>query len=114
MSIITNNLMTIMFVVGLAVFLVSVITQVTKGIGFLKKIPTDIQVILLSIIICIVGYLAYASYSGTAITWYYIVGAFFGSFIVAFVSMYGWTKLKELFGRFVTTDTSTEEKDTGK
>lgn len=105
MSFITNNLASIMFVIGLAVFLVAVITQVTKNIDILKKIPTDLQVIVLSIIICMVGYLAYAAYSNTAVTWYYVVGSFFGAFIVAFVSMYGWSKLKDLFKRLVAVDT---------
>lgn len=101
MGFITSNLVTIMLIIGIAAFIVSVITQVTKNIGFLAKIPTDLQVIVLSIIVCLTGYFAYASYLKTEIIWYYIAGAIMGAFIVAFVTMYGWVKLTELFKRFV-------------
>jgi hypothetical protein len=100
LTMIMNNIALIMLVIGLAAFLVSVITEVTKGIGVMKKIPTDVQVIVLSIVVCLVAYLAYISYFNIEIQWYYIAGCFVIAFIVAFVAMYGWEKLNLLYKRF--------------
>lgn len=86
--------------VGVLAFLVSVITQVTKEIGILKRIHTSLQVTVLSIVLTVVAYFAYVSYSGITIIWYMIVGAIICGFIVAFVAMFGWEKLYELYNRF--------------
>lgn len=86
--------------VGVLAFLVSVITQVTKEIGIFKRIHTSLQVTVLSVVLTVVAYFAYVSYSGIAIIWYMIVGAFICGFIVAFVAMFGWEKLYELYNRF--------------
>lgn len=97
-----EQITTLMGVVGALAFVVSVITQVLKGVKLLDKLPTDILVFILSIVLTLVAFFAYASYAGSAILWYYVVGAVIGGFIVAFVAMYGWTKLKELWDRFKT------------
>lgn len=95
----TNNILLIFTIIGVLVFLVSVITEVTKNIGFLKRIPTDTQVIALSILLCNVSYFAYISYFSIEIQWYHIAGCFVAAFIVAFVAMYGWAKLTALYDR---------------
>jgi hypothetical protein len=97
---ITNNLMLLLAILGVLAFLVSVITEVTKNIGFLKRIPTDLQVILLSTLLCLVAYFAYTSYFSIDIQWYFVSGCFIAAFIVAFVAMYGWEKLTVLYNRF--------------
>ncbi len=97
---ITNNLVLLLTIIGALAFLVSVITEVTKGIGFLARIPTDLQVIILSALLCLVTYFAYASYFSIEIRWYYIAGCIIAAFIVAFVAMYGWEKLSTLYNRF--------------
>jgi len=97
-----EQITTLMCAVGAIAFVVSVITQVLKGVKPLDKLPTDILVFILSIILTLVAFFAYASYVELAILWYYIVGAVIAGFIVAFVAMYGWTKLKELWDRFKT------------
>ena len=97
-----EQITTLMGAVGAIAFVVSVITQVLKGVKPLDKLPTDILVFILSIALTLVAFFAYASYTGLAILWYYVVGAIIAGFIVAFVAMYGWTKLKELWGRFKT------------
>ena len=86
--------------VGVLAFLVSVITQVTKEIGIFKRIHTSLQVTVLSVVLTVVAYFAYVSYSGITIIWYMIVGAIICGFIVAFVAMFGWEKLYELYNRF--------------
>lgn len=91
---------TIIAVLGVLAFLVSVITQVTKEMWFLDKIPTALQVTVLSVVLTVVAYFAYISYNQIQMQWYFVVGAIIGGFLVAFVSMFGWKKLSELFTRF--------------
>ncbi|MCB6345403.1 hypothetical protein [Enterocloster lavalensis] len=81
-------------------FTVSVITEVTKNIGFLGRIPTALQVLILSIVICQLAYLIGLSYMQRQVAWYGPVIAFVMAFYVAFLAMYGWEKLAELWGRY--------------
>lgn len=97
-----EQITTLMGAIGAIAFVVSVITQVLKGVKPLDKLPTDILVFILSIVLTLVALFAYASYAGLIVLWCYVVGAVIGGFIVAFVAMYGWTKLKELWDRFKT------------
>ena len=95
-----GSLSQLMVAVGGLGFVVSVITEVIKGIGVFKKIPTDIVVIILSMVLTVVAFFAYAQYASLVGTWYLIVAAIIGGFFVAFIAMYGWSKLKELWTRF--------------
>lgn len=94
------NMAIIMSVIGALTFVVTVITQVIKGVGVFKKIPTDMLVLVLSIGITVVAFIAYMQYIHMAILWYMILAAILAGFIVAFVAMYGWEKLSELWRRF--------------
>ena len=89
-----------MAVVGVLAFVVSVITQVFKGVGALNKIPTDILVFVLSIVLTVVTYVAYMDYIQQTVIWYMFIVAVIAGFMVAFVSMYGWEKISELWKRF--------------
>lgn len=99
-SLTVESLSQLMVAVGALAFVVSVITEVIKGIGVFKKIPTDIVVIILSMVLTVVAFFAYAQYAALVVTWYLIVAALIGGFFVAFIAMYGWSKLKELWTRF--------------
>ena len=99
-SLTVESLSQLMVAVGALAFVVSVITEVIKGIGVFKKIPTDIVVIILSMVLTVVAFFAYAQYVSLVVTWYLIVAALIGGFFVAFITMYGWSKLKELWTRF--------------
>ena len=85
-------------VVGCLAFIVSVITQVIKG--FFKNIPTDLVVFVLSIALTVTAFIAYMQYIKAEMLWYMIVASVIAGFIVAFVSMFGWEKLSELWKRF--------------
>ena len=98
------NMTMILAVIGALAFMVSVITQVFKGVGVLSKIPTDILVFVLSIVITVVAFVAYMQYIQMTILWYMILAAIMAGFIVAFIAMYGWEKLSELWKRFGKTD----------
>jgi hypothetical protein len=91
--------MAVMLVSVLA-FVVSVIVELTKNLPGLSKIPTDIEVVVLSVVITVAALFAYASYSSLVVLWYMVVGAVLCGFFVAFVAMFGWEKLTTLWGRF--------------
>lgn len=91
---------TIILAIGVLAFCVSVITEVFKGVGLLAKIPTDALVLVLSLALTITAFIAYMQYVQQAILWYTILAAIMAGFLVAFVAMYGWQKLTELWGRF--------------
>lgn len=93
------NMTVILAVIGILAFLVSVVTQVFKGVGFLSMIPTDALVLVLSIGITVAAFVAYMQYIHMTILWYMILAAIMAGFIVAFISMFGWEKITELWKR---------------
>lgn len=99
-SITAEALSQLVVAVGALAFIVSVITEVIKSIGAMKKVPTDIVVLALSMVLTVVVFLAYAQYASIAIVWYWVVAAIICGFFVAFIAMYGWSKLSELWTRF--------------
>lgn len=100
MEMLFTNMTAILAVIGALAFIVSVITQVFKGVGVLAKIPTDILVLVLSIGITVTAFVAYMQYIRQTIIWYMILAAILAGFLVAFVAMYGWEKFAELWSRF--------------
>ena len=100
MEMLFTNMTGILEVIGALAFIVSVITQVFKGVGVLAKIPTDILVLVLSIGITVTAFVAYMQYIQQTIIWYMILAAILAGFLVAFVAMYGWEKFAELWSRF--------------
>lgn len=106
MDALLTNMNMVLAIIGALAFCVSVITQVFKGVGFLSKIPTDALVFVLSIGITVAAFVAYMQYINMVILWYMILAAIMAGFIVAFVAMYGWEKLTDLWKRMSKTDTS--------
>ena len=100
MEIAITSIAQLLTIIGILAFLVSLITQVFKGVSFLSKIPTDILVFVLSFGLNVVLFIAYMQYIQQTILWYMILAAIMAGFIVAFVAMYGWEKFSELWKRF--------------
>lgn len=99
-SLTAETLSQLVVAIGALAFVVSVITEVIKGIGVMKKVPTDIVVIILSMVLTVVAFFAYAQYTALVVAWYWVVAALICGFFVAFIAMYGWSKLNELWTRF--------------
>ena len=95
-----TSITSLVAVIGALAFMVSIITQVFKGVGVLSKVPTDILVFVLSIGLTVIAFVAYMQYIHQIIVWYMIIAAIMAGFIVAFVAMYGWEKFSELWKRF--------------
>ena len=90
---------TLVSIIGVFAFFLSIVVQLTKDF-VPKKIPTKLYVLVLSLVITVVGVLCYLQYT-VDIKLYHIVGSVALSFIIAFISMYGWEELNELKNRFV-------------
>lgn len=91
------NLEMLLSVMGALVFLVNVIVEVTKNLYPLNQVHTNYYVTGLSIVLTVLIYFSYISYSGRKFIWYYLVAAIILGFLVAYVSMLGWDKLIRLW-----------------
>ncbi len=100
MEILLTNMTILLGAIGVLAFIVSIVVQVFKGVSFLKKIPTDVLVFVLSIGLTVTAFVAYMQYIQQTIIWYMIIAAILAGILVAFVAMYGWEKVSELWKRF--------------
>ena len=89
----------ILMVIAFIALVVSVITEVIKGVKCLAVLPTDLVVFVLSIVVTALAYFTYCAYAARAIAWYEIIGAIIAGFFIAFVTMFGWEKLTTLWKR---------------
>ena len=74
-----DKLAILLLVVAVICTLITVITEFTKEVGILKKIPTSFQVLITSVIVCEVGLFVGLSFYHIAFVWYYPVASFCGS-----------------------------------
>ena len=85
---------------GVLAALTSIITELTKNLGFLSRIPTDAQVIVTSLLLAVGAACAWADATGTACTWYLAAATVTAGLIAAFIAMYGWATFFDLVRRF--------------
>lgn len=95
-----NNFALVIGLIGVIAFVLNIIVELTKDLPFLKDIPTVAYVLVLSPVLCLLAYFGYISYVGATVLWYMVVAVIVGSFVVAYVAMYGWEKFYELWERF--------------
>lgn len=100
MEVLITNMTLLLGVIGILAFTVSIVVQVFKGVSVLKKIPTDILVFVLSIGLTVTAFVAYMQYVQQTILWYMFIASILAGLLVAFVAMYGWEKVSELWKRF--------------
>ena len=96
----TTGSVSVLGVLGILAFAVSLIVQMTKELPGLSKIPTQLYAIIVSLVVNVAALYVYANYTGIAIANYYIVLAVFASFVVSYVSINGWDTLNQLYVRF--------------
>lgn len=97
---ISDNSVMILGVLGLLAFFVEIFVQLTKDLPGIVKLPTKAYVIIVSLVVCVLALYIYSAWQNMAVPWYYVVLTVGGAFIVAYLSMYGWDTMKELYGRF--------------
>lgn len=94
-----QNIVVILGVLGALAFALELIVQLTKELPGIKRIPTKLYVIIVSIVVSVLSLFIYTSYAGITVLWYYIVLSVFAAFVAAYISIYGWDTLKELYTR---------------
>ena len=99
METLLTNMSMILLVAAAICTLVSIITEFTKEIGILNRIPTDLQVLVLSIIICTIVFFAYISYAKISFVWYYLVATIFAAFVIAIICTKCWDYLIGIWKR---------------
>lgn len=100
LNVILQNGAVILTIIGAMATFVTIVTELTKTWGFLDRIPTSLQVLAVSMLVSVLSVVIYVQMQKAEMIWYYIVGAIVLGWIVAYVSMYGWEKLTEMWGRF--------------
>ena len=100
MEFVISHISQLLIVIAVLCTFISVITEFTKEIGFFRKIPTTLQVLLFSIVICVIAFFAYLSYAGIPFVWYYLVAVVFAAFLVVIVCCKGWDYLIDIWKRF--------------
>lgn len=101
-EIILKNGAYVLLFIGTMAFIVSCITEVLKHVTWLDEhVPTAMVVIVLSLVICPVGFAGLAKYYKVALDWFMVFSSFIAAFIVALVSMDGWEKFYELKKRCI-------------
>ena len=88
------NLSTILVVVGFLMVLTNIITEVLKKL-FWDKIPTNLLVVLIALVLTLATGAAYAQIMSIEVLWYYVVAAVVVAFLVAYAAMFGFDKLKQ-------------------
>lgn len=101
MQILAENSVLLIGILGALAFAVSLIVEVLKELPGIKKIPTKLFAIIISLVVTVVALFVYSAMQGITVLWYYVVLAVFAAFVVAYISMYGWDTLKELKDRFI-------------
>ena len=86
--------------IGAIAILVNIITELTKNIGFLARMPTPIQVVVTAIVLSGVSYFAQCAATGSDFLWYMLFGKLIAGIIAAYVALYGWDKLNETVHKY--------------
>ena len=89
----------LLIAIGVMAFIVAVVTQVIKSWPGLEKLPTSAVVIVLSLILCPVSFVALMAWLKQPIVWYMVFACTIAAFVVALVSMDGWERVKEIWER---------------
>lgn len=99
-DLLAQNATAIIGILGALAFMVVVMVELTKELPLVKKMPTKLWTIIVSMVVCIAGIIIYFAMTAAALHWYYVALAFFAAFIVAYIAMYGWESTKDLWDRF--------------
>ena len=88
------NWSVVISIVGVLVVLTNIITQVLKKVTW-EKLPTNILVVIISMVLTLVAFFAYCQIKALAVVWYMVVATVVLGFMVAYAAMFGFDKLKE-------------------
>lgn len=99
MELLMQLLTYVLIAIGGLAFLVSMITQVIKEMPFLKKLPTNVVALVVSMVLCPMAVIIACEYFKIVILWYYVFASFIAAFIVYLVSTGGWERVTAMWNR---------------
>ena len=80
--------------------LVTTVTMVVEVVNrLIPKVPTDLVVFIISIVLTVVALFICAEIMEITVMWYYAVGAVVLGIAVAYAAMFGWDKFTALWSR---------------
>jgi len=92
------NWSVIISIIGVLVALTNIVTQVLKKVTW-EKLPTNILVVIISMVLTLVAFFAYCQIKTIAVVWYMVAAAVVLGFMVAYAAMFGYDKLMEAIGK---------------
>lgn len=87
----------VMFVMACLVFGVNIIVEVVKKV--IPQVPTTLLATVLSVVVTMVAFFAWATIIDLTVLWYYVVAAFVLGLCVAYAAMFGFDKFKQALER---------------
>ncbi len=93
------NWSAVISIVGILVVMTNIITQVLKKVTW-EKLPTNILVVIISMVLTLTAFFAYCQVNAVAVVWYMVAAAVVLGFMVAYAAMFGFDKLKEALSQF--------------
>ncbi|MET0017910.1 hypothetical protein [Oscillibacter sp.] len=98
-----TNITALITIIGALTVVVNLLTEVVKKSTW-NKIPTNILVVLLSVVLTLVAFFAYCQINAVAVLWYMVVAAVIVGLLVAYSAMFGFDKLKEALAQITVGD----------
>lgn len=89
------ELSVIITVIGVLVAVTNIIVEVVKKSTW-DKLPTNVLALIVAQALTLAAGFAYVQIEAIAITWYIVVALVVLGFLVAYASMFGFDKLKEI------------------
>ena len=87
----------VLFAMACLVFGVNIIVEVVKKL--FPNVPTTFVATILSVVVTMVAFFAWASIVGLRVLWYHVVAAFVLGLFVAYAAMFGFDKFKSALMR---------------
>lgn len=85
-------------VIGALVILTNVVVEVLKKAIPNSKFPTNLLALIVSMVLTLVAFFAWAAVKEIRLAWYYVAAAIVVGLLVAYAAMFGFDKLKETLG----------------
>lgn len=86
-----------LFAMACLVFGVNIIVEVVKKL--FPQVPSTFVAAILSVVVTMVAFFAWAAIIDLMIVWYYVVAAFVLGLFVAYAAMFGFDKFKQALTR---------------
>lgn len=89
----------VLFGIGVLAFVVALVVQVIKEMPWLKRIPTSLVALVVSIALCVLAVIMLCYYLKIPLFWMYFVGAIIAAFVVYTVATSGWEQVDSIWNR---------------